>query len=216
VSGLQWQADRDWLLYGSELAVADTMTGPQFEQYIATMLRFSGFQDARVVGGAGDGGVDILATDPTGVPIACQCKRQNQSVSTMIVRLLVVAVTYTHKGNAPYLVTTAKLTKQAQQEARAANVRVIDRRALGMWMAEARNALATATSSANPAVGNPGSGKAARGAVALPTPANPPRSNTSHPTLTAGGTPRPLIHLPPTGNRSARPVIRLTPPKLRG
>lgn len=187
------------------------MTGPQFERYVAAMLRFSGFLDVKVVGGAGDGGIDILATSPAGVPIACQCKRQNQRVSTKTVRLLLLAVTYTHKGNLPYLVTTATLTKQAREEARAAKVRVIDRRALDMWMADARSQLAAAMT--NPVSGTLGSGESARPSVAMPSPANPLRPDLSSLAATAGGKgPRPEVPMLLAQSRPERPEIWLSPP----
>jgi Restriction endonuclease len=190
------------------------MTGPQFEQYVAAMLRFSGFRNVRVIGGAGDGGVDILATNPAGVAIACQCKRQNQRVSTKVVRLLLLAVTYTHKGNLPYLITTATLTKQAGEEARAAKVRVIDRRGLDTWMADARSRLATATT--NQPAGTSGSGETARPSVAMSPPAIPLRPDLLSPATTAGDHwPRPDVPMPSVQNRLERPELSLAPPTGR-
>lgn len=197
----QRQADRDRLLRESELAVADAMTGPQFEKYMADLLKFRGLQDVRVVGGAGDGGIDILARDSTGVQIACQCKRQVANVSVAVIRQLIGSVNHEHRGKIPYLVTTAMLTRPAQDLARQAGVHVIDRPLLSTWMAEARSQLtAAATGTALPAAGNPVSGNTALGpaAMAAPTPAHPQQPVSS------------------AGSQAPRPVIRLSPPTPGG
>lgn len=223
----QRQADRDRLLRESQLAVADAMTGPQFEKYMADLLKFRGFQDVRVVGGAGDGGIDILARDSTGAQIACQCKRQAANVSVAVVRQLIGSVNHEHRGKIPYLVTTAMLTRPARDLARQARVHVVDRPLLGTWMAEIRSQLtAAATGTALPAAGNPASGNTASvpAAMAAPTPANPQQSVSS-----AGSqAPRPVIQLTaptgsqpptqvmPTGGQPPRPVIRLSPPTPGG
>lgn len=212
----QRQADRDRLLRESELAMADAMTGPQFEKYMADLLKFRGLQDVRVVGGAGDGGIDILARDSTGAQIACQCKRQVANVSVAVVRQLIGSVNHEHRGKVPYLVTTAMLTRPARDLARQAGVHVIDRPLLGTWMAEVRSQLtAAATGTALPAAGNPVSGNTASVPVAMaaPTPANP-----QQPVSPAGSqAPRPVIQLTaPTGSQPSRPVIRLSPPTPGG
>jgi restriction system protein len=218
----QRQAVRDRLLRESELAMADAMTGPQFERYVADLLRFRGLQDVRVVGGAGDGGIDILAKDSTGAQIACQCKRQMANVSVTVVRQLIGSVNHEHRGRTPYLVTTAMLTRPAQDLARQAGVHVIDRPLLGAWMADVRSQLTgPTTGNALPAAGNPVSGNTAPGiAMAAPTLANPQQPVSSARSLE----PRPVIQLTaptdsqpptrvmPTIAQPPRPVIRLSPP----
>jgi hypothetical protein len=118
------------------------MTGTRFEQYFAELLRHRGYRNVRVVGGAGDGGIDIIATDPGGRPIACQCKRQTANVSVQIVRQLLGSVTHEHRGRMPLLATTATLTKPAADLATRSGVQVVDRPILAGWMAEAREKLA--------------------------------------------------------------------------
>jgi restriction system protein len=126
------------LFQNSELAQADAMTGPQFERYFADLLRLRGHHGVRVVGGAGDGGVDILATAPDGRAVAYQCKRQVANVSVQVVRQLIGSVTVEHYGKAPCLVTTAYLTKPAADLARQSGVQVVNRPMLGKLMADAR------------------------------------------------------------------------------
>jgi hypothetical protein len=191
-----------------------------------------------VVGGAGDGGIDILARDPMGVQIACQCKRQVANVSVAVVRQLIGSVNHEHSGKIPYLVTTAMLTRPAQDLARQAGVHVIDRLLLGTWMAEARSQLtAAATGTTIPAVRNPASAKtlSVPAAMAAPAPANPQQQVPP----TSSQAPRPVIQLTsptgiqppaqgiptgiqppaqgiPTGSQPSRPVIRLSPPAPGG
>jgi restriction system protein len=53
------------------------MTGHQFEFYYAGLLECLGWTRIQVIGGksGGDGGADILATDPRNRDFAIQCKR---------------------------------------------------------------------------------------------------------------------------------------------
>jgi restriction system protein len=134
---------QDELLRNSSLAMVDAMTGTQFEQYVANLLNLRGYRKVSVVGGAGDGGVDILATDSTGTKIACQCKRQTAAVSVQVIRQLLGSVSHEHRGRIPYIVTTATLTKAAAELALGARVNVIDRVLLASWMTEARTQLAS-------------------------------------------------------------------------
>jgi restriction system protein len=138
-------------LRNSELAVADAMTGPQFEQYFADLLRRRGHTNVQVVGGAGDGGVDILGTTLTGRAVAYQCKRQGAKVGVGVVRQLIGSINYEHQGRAGCLVTTAYLTKPAADLARKSGIRIVDRPKLGQLMADARQQLsASATYGAVP------------------------------------------------------------------
>jgi hypothetical protein len=150
--GQAWGQSHADLWQQSWLAVADMMTGPQFETYFAGVLPLCGFRDIQVVGKAGDGGVDILATDPQGVPVALQCKRQVARIPVHIVRELIGSVSHEHAGRLPYLVTTSSLTKKAAALARSAGVIVIDRRKLDKLMTDVRQALsAMAAAEASPA-----------------------------------------------------------------
>jgi restriction system protein len=134
--------NQDWarveLLRSSTLAAVDAMTGTQFEQYFAELLRRRGYRNVTVVGAAGDGGVDILATDPAGAKVAYQCKRQTTSVSVPVIRQLLGSVSHEHRARIPYVVTTATLTKPAADLALRAGVKVIDRSLLANWMTEAQ------------------------------------------------------------------------------
>jgi restriction system protein len=143
------------LLRNPSLATVDAMTGTQFEQHIAKLLNLRGYQNISVVGGAGDGGVDILATDSTGTEIACQCKRQTANVSVQVIHQLLGSVSHEHRGRIPYIVTSATLTKAAAELALRAHVKVIDRVLLANWMTEARTQLTNSEADSPNRVGNP-------------------------------------------------------------
>ncbi|HEX3955639.1 MAG TPA: restriction endonuclease [Trebonia sp.] len=59
------------------MEAAEAMTGHQFEFYDAQLLESLGWTRIRVTGDkpGGDGGADILATDPRNRDFAIQCKR---------------------------------------------------------------------------------------------------------------------------------------------
>ena len=126
------------LLLDFTLSTVDAMSGTQFEQYFAELLRQRGYSHVQMVGGAGDGGVDILATSPDGDSAAFQCKRQMANVSVQVVRQLLGSVSHEYPGRVPHLVTTATLTKPAADLAARASIRVIDRSMLGAWIDDVR------------------------------------------------------------------------------
>ena len=152
LQGQTWGQSHADLWQQSWLPVADMMTGPQFEAYFAGVLPLCGFRDVQVVGRAGDGGIDIVAIDPAGVPVAWQCKRQVARIPVHIVRELIGSVSHEHVGRLPYLVTTSSLTTKAAALARSAGVMVIDRRKLDKLMTDVRQSLsAMGAAAASPA-----------------------------------------------------------------
>lgn len=64
---------------------ADTMSGSDFEQFCASLLRRNGFTKIEVTAGSGDHGADILATRD-GLKYAFQCKRANSSIGNKAVQ----------------------------------------------------------------------------------------------------------------------------------
>ena len=85
-----------------------------------------GWHDVRVVGGAGDGGIDITATrhgpGQHKEPVALQVKRYRHPVGPRVVRELIGTVA-TGRFVAGMLVTTSDFTPQAREEA-ARDVRI--------------------------------------------------------------------------------------------
>jgi restriction system protein len=117
----------------------DAMEGSEFERYVAELLRLDGHQDVLVVGGKGDGGVDITSADPSGRPMAYQCKRQKDRVPVNVVRELKGSLAYEHGGRHGVVVTTAGMTKGALSLASDTGITVIERTALAQWMGLTRN-----------------------------------------------------------------------------
>ncbi|QKW36240.1 restriction endonuclease [Actinomadura sp. NAK00032] len=112
----------------------DVMTGTEFEELIAELLRRDGYRDVAVIGRSGDRGVDITARTPDGHKIAVQCKRQARNVPADRIRNLIGAVHSTYTGHRGVLVTNSGYTVQARSEGRGRLV-MIDREELGFWMA---------------------------------------------------------------------------------
>src|SRR5690348_10175376 len=65
LAGVAWflihrRAGRLWGI-SHDISATDTMSGPEFERYVAALMRRSGFRRVRISGGAGDMGADIIA-----------------------------------------------------------------------------------------------------------------------------------------------------------
>ncbi len=56
---------RRWAELTRSIAATDWLTGPQFEHWLAALMRRTGFTRVQVCGGAGDLGADITAYGPT-------------------------------------------------------------------------------------------------------------------------------------------------------
>src|SRR5436190_700115 len=61
------QAERD-----RNVAVTDAMTGPQFEQYVARLMRRDGLRRVQVCGGSGDLGADVTGYTGDGRKVGVQ------------------------------------------------------------------------------------------------------------------------------------------------
>ncbi|ACY97010.1 MULTISPECIES: restriction endonuclease [Thermomonospora] len=131
----QIERERQWRLREiAHLDRVDVMTGDEFEELTAELLRRDGFRGVQVVGRAGDRGVDVLATSPGGRRIAVQCKRQKGKVTADRVRNLVGALNVTYPGRLGVLVTNNTFTAQAAEEAAAGGLLLVDRDLLARWM----------------------------------------------------------------------------------
>ncbi len=121
------------------LEAVDAMTGRQFEFYYASLLRDLGWTDIEVIGdrAGGDGGVDILATDPRGRRFAIQCKRYTLpgKVSVGDVRELNGSLAHEHQKRLGLIVTSSELTKPARALAGKSGIEVIERPDLAAQMA---------------------------------------------------------------------------------
>lgn len=99
----------------------------EFEHEVARLLNILTDYKAVVVGGAGDGGVDIkvyLRDHLVGV-VQCKCYNPRRSLSPRHVREL-YAVKAQHHVETAYLVTTASFTDDTRNEARRLGVKLVD------------------------------------------------------------------------------------------
>lgn len=122
------QAERD-----RNIAVTDGMTGTQFEQYVARLMRRDGLRHVRVCGGSGDLGADITAYTSDGRKVVVQCKRYAGSVGDPHVQKFNGTAWQIHGANVALLVTTGRPTAKARQLAQRCGIVLVDRDALGAW-----------------------------------------------------------------------------------
>lgn len=126
------------------LEAVDAMTGHQFEFYYARLLECRGWTRIQVTGEkpGGDGGADILATDPRNRDLAIQGKRYAPAKAVAIsdVRELNGALAHEHPGRLGMIVTTSRLTPPAEQQAARTGIQVVARPALASQMARVRDA----------------------------------------------------------------------------
>lgn len=126
-----------WIVSRTDLASVDAMTGQQFEEHVARLLRTHGYTRVAVVGGASDGGVDVRAQTPDGRPLAVQCKRWRKPVPPNEVRAFLGALAGGHRGYVGMFVSSNGFTREAVREA-ADGMILVDRHDLGLWMAGER------------------------------------------------------------------------------
>ena len=112
----------------------DTMTGTEFENLVAELLRRDGYLAVEVIGRNGDRGVDVTAKTPDGRKLAIQCKRHAKNIRADRVRNLIGAVHSTYTGYQGVLVTNSGYSPQAHDEGHGRIV-MLGRNELGDWMA---------------------------------------------------------------------------------
>ena len=119
----------------AHLGEVDAMTGAQFEETTADLLRRDAFHAVSIIGGSGDRGGDLTATAPDGRRVVVQCKRykEDKKVTPREVRNLAGALQITYHDHVGVLVTSSDYTEQAQQEA-LGHLTLINREALAEWL----------------------------------------------------------------------------------
>ena len=105
----------------------------EFEEYVAKILDHRGYK-TKVVGQAGDMGVDVIASKGP-EKYAVQVKRYSNPVSRTAVSDAVAGKAY-HGCNAAMVVTNNYFTAGARALARSTNCQLVDRDTLGKWIAE--------------------------------------------------------------------------------
>ena len=131
------RARERWIVSRTGIVGIDTMSGIQFEEHVARLLRAHGYTRVTVVGGASDGGVDLRAQTPDGRALAVQCKRWRKPVPPNEVRAFLGALAGGHRGYLGMFVASNGFTGEAVREAGDGMV-LVDRHGLGLWMAGER------------------------------------------------------------------------------
>ncbi|WP_330321489.1 restriction endonuclease (plasmid) [Streptomyces clavifer] len=137
----QWQSQVPGLRYPLELL--DRLHHRQFEDAIRDLMLRDGCQDAVQVGGAGDNGADVKATDPFGRRWVIQCKHRRAglagaAVGTPDLHVLNGTGRPVHKGDVIVLVTNGRFTKPATDFAQSQRLHLVDRHTLATWAAGPR------------------------------------------------------------------------------
>ncbi|CAL9675580.1 restriction endonuclease [Streptomyces sp. enrichment culture] len=100
-------------------ARVDGLDHREFEYLVRDLMIRDGATNVRRVGGAGDNGADVMATDPAGQLWIIQCKHRKQGLGGKMVGVQELQVLNgtgrpVHKGNVVVLVTNGAVSRRAQ------------------------------------------------------------------------------------------------------
>ncbi|MFJ4686959.1 restriction endonuclease [Streptomyces sp. NPDC088789] len=138
----QWEAVRtQGLRY--DLARLDALHHSRFEEAVRDLMRRDGCPDAVRVGGGGDLGADVKATDPYGRHWVIQCKHRRNglagsAVGTPDLQILNGTARQVHGADVAVIVTNGRVTAPALTFAEQQRLHVVDRHTLALWAAGAR------------------------------------------------------------------------------
>jgi len=113
------------------MTAIDTMSGVEFEGYVAARLRRAGWQ-VEFTSATGDYGVDLIAEND-GQCVAIQCKRLGKSVGVAAVQQVVSGAVH-HGCTRSIVVSNQEFTTAARQLAYTHRCQLIGRRALQAWV----------------------------------------------------------------------------------
>ena len=97
-----------------------SMSGLEFEEYAASVLRNKGFKGVKVTQGSGDQGIDILASKK-GVSYAIQVKKYSRPVGNKAVQEAYSGCAY-YECDVPVVLTNSTFTPSAKELAKKNNV----------------------------------------------------------------------------------------------
>ncbi|MFD8059224.1 restriction endonuclease [Streptomyces cyaneofuscatus] len=114
-----------------------------FEHAVRDLMFRDGCTDAVQVGGAGDHGADVKATDPYGRRWVIQCKHRKAGaagapVGTPDLHVLNGTGRPVHHGDVIVLVTNGRFSRPAVEFARSQRLHLVDRTSLAAWAAGGR------------------------------------------------------------------------------
>jgi restriction system protein len=116
-------------------AAAGRMSGPEFERFVADLLRRDGCDGVEVSGGAGDRGADVTAISPEGHRVVVQCKSYHRGhpVGDPDLQRFLGTARLVHNAAIPLFVTTSRFTAPAVRLAREHGIVLVDGPALNAW-----------------------------------------------------------------------------------
>ncbi|WP_432171856.1 restriction endonuclease [Streptomyces sp. 1222.5] len=125
-----------------QLPDLDALHHARFEEAIRELMRRDGC-DAIRVGGGGDLGADVKATDPYGRLWVIQCKHRRNglagsAVGTPDLQVLNGTARPVHKADVAVIVTNGRVTAPAVVFAKEQRLHVVDRQTLGIWATGSR------------------------------------------------------------------------------
>lgn len=125
------------------LAQLDALHHREFEYAVRDLMRRDGCRGAVQVGGAGDNGADVKATDPFGRRWVVQCKHRRDgdrgsAVGTPDLHVLNGTARQLHGADVVVLVTNGRFTSNCAPLARSQRLHLVDRGTLGAWAAGSR------------------------------------------------------------------------------
>lgn len=112
----------------------------QFEYAVRDLMRRDGCQDAQQVGGRGDNGADVKATDPFGRRWVIQCKHRKagasgSAVGTPDLQVLNGTGRQIHGGDVLVMLTNGRFSAPALDFAASQRLHLVDRKLLARWAA---------------------------------------------------------------------------------
>lgn len=138
----RWEAVRaQGLRY--ELPRLDALHHTRFEDAVRDLMRRDGCRDALRVGGGGDLGADVKATDPYGRRWVIQCKHRRNgaagsAVGTPDLQVLNGTARQVHGADIAVIVTNGRVTAPAVVFAEQQRLHVVDRQTLAEWASGSR------------------------------------------------------------------------------
>ncbi|MGW6302894.1 restriction endonuclease [Streptomyces niveus] len=138
----RWEAVRvRGLRYG--LDQLDALHHTQFEDAVRELMRRDGCPNAVRVGGGGDLGADVTATDPYGRRWVIQCKHRRaglagSAVGTPDLQVLNGTARQIHGADVAVIVTNGRVTAPAVAFAEQQRLHVVDRHTLAAWASGSR------------------------------------------------------------------------------
>jgi restriction system protein len=138
----QWErVQAQALRYG--LVQLDGLSHQQFEYAVRDLMRRDGCADAVQVGGQGDLGADVKATDPQGRRWVLQCKHRRHgergaAIGTPELQVLNGTGRPVHRADVVVMVTNGRITQPGRVFARQQRLHLVDRQLLASWAAGSR------------------------------------------------------------------------------